>query len=109
VGSALNGFSVADARFLSVFGFSSIRDTAFLGGGGGADWAAGTSPETAGVAAAFPLLPTDGAVIARSPVRLGGGAAEDWAAGLEGVERGGLVAIQSVVRRRKGGWVETFG
>jgi hypothetical protein len=103
VGRALNALVVGDRRFLSGFGFSSISETAFFGGGGGEGWAAGTS---AGTAAVLPLLPTDGAVIARGDVLFGGGAAEDSAAGLEGLERGGLVAIQIDVRERKGGWMD---
>ncbi len=101
VGSALKGLLATETRFLSVFGFSSIRETAFFGGCGGAGRAAGTSP---GTAEAFPLLPADGAVIARGKFLLGGGAAEDSTAGLEGVERGGLVAIQIDVRKRR--WVD---
>ncbi len=100
VGSALNGLIVLAGFFLSVLGFSSIRETAFFGGGGGVGSGAGTA-RAAG--AGFPLSPKDGAVIARGGVLLGAGAAEDSAAGFEGVERGGLVAIQSDVRKEKEG------
>jgi hypothetical protein len=101
VGSALKGLIVLGGRFRSVFGFSSMSETAFLGGGGGVDSGAGTA---AAAAAAFPLPPTGGAVIARGGVLLGAGAEEDSAVGLEGVERGGRVAIQSDIRKREGGW-----
>jgi hypothetical protein len=74
VGSALKGFMVLTGRFLSVLGFSSIRETAFFGGGGGVGSGAGTAL-VAG--AGFPLPPKDGAVIARGGVLLGAGAAED--------------------------------
>ena len=103
VGRALKGLIVLAGRFLSVLGFSSISETAFLGAGGG-----GEGSDAGAVAAAFPRLLGEGAVIARGAVLLGAGAAEDSAAGFEGVERGGLVAIQSDVRERKGGWVEKW-
>jgi hypothetical protein len=103
VGSALNGLIVLGGRILSVLGFSSMSETAFFGGGGGV----GSGTGTAGAAAAaFPLPPAGGAVIALGGVLLGAGAEEDSAAGFEGVERGGLVAIQSDLRKRKGGWAE---
>jgi hypothetical protein len=101
VGSALNGLIVLAGRFRSVLGFSSISETAFLGGGGGG---VGSGAGAAAGAAAFPRPPADGAVIARGGVLRGAGAAEDSAAGFEGVERGGLVAIQIDVRKRR--WVD---